>query len=412
MEYGGALGTASSLAPESALHYDVAVVEPDPQARMRLSAQLAGSWELDTTEALAEMLRRGQPVVAVFGPGLAVPHGFQQIGRLTAAHPELAAVFAVEELSTPVLQSALRAGARDTVASGDPVGLAHAVARVGGLLVGTATFRPPPAAPIRAATGRLIAVFSAKGGVGKTTVAVNVATAMAQRTDERVALVDGDSEFGDVAVVLCLPPQHTVLDAAAAVQYGDTELVYSLLTRHDSGLLVLPAPTEPGLGSQLTANDMLSVCDALRTACGIVVVDLPPTLSESVVAILEAADEVLLVGAMDIPSVKNLKIGLQALDLTAMAGSKLRLVLNRANAKVKLDVREVEQVLGLRAEFPIPSDIAVPISVNLGVPVVLRAPRSPAGRALTHVATVLLGEQGQGAKAKGRRGRQRRVKER
>ena len=78
----------------------------------------------------------------------------------------------------------------------------------------------------------------------------------------------------------------------------------------------------------------------------------------------------LLVGSMDIPSVKNLKIGIQALDLDAVAGLEARLVLNRANTQVKLDVREIEQVLGMRADFPIPSDIAVPLSVNAGIPVV------------------------------------------
>src|SRR4029077_16356169 len=101
--------------------------------------------------------------------------------------------------------------------------------------------------------------------------------------------------------------------------------------------------------------------------------------------------EVLLVGSMDIPSVKNLKIGVQALDLDAIAGSKLRLVLNRANTQVKLDVREIEQVLGMRADFPIPSDIAVPISVNAGVPVVDHDPRSPASRALDRIAVSMMG---------------------
>jgi pilus assembly protein CpaE len=113
---------------------------------------------------------------------------------------------------------------------------------------------------------------------------------------------------------------------------------------------------------------------------------------------------------MDIPSVKNLKIGVQALDLAAIAGSKLRLVLNRANTQVKLDVREIEHVLNMRAEFPIPSDISVPMSVNAGVPVVDYEPRSAATRALEHVAVTLLGSEAAaaGASAKPRRGMRRR----
>jgi pilus assembly protein CpaE len=112
---------------------------------------------------------------------------------------------------------------------------------------------------------------------------------------------------------------------------------------------------------------------------------------------------------MDIPSVKNLKIGMQALDLAAIAGSKLHLVLNRANTQVKLDVREIEQVLGLRAEFPIPSDIAVPLSVNAGIPVVDNDPRSAAARALEHIASAMLGSEaavaGGGRRKRAKRGR-------
>ena len=88
--------------------------------------------------------------------------------------------------------------------------------------------------------------------------------------------------------------------------------------------------------------------------------------NDYVLALIEAADEVLLVGSMDIPSIKNLKIGMQTLDLNAIAGAKLKLVLNHANAKVKLDVKEIERVLGLSANFAVPDDIAVPISVNAG----------------------------------------------
>ena len=126
-------------------------------------------------------------------------------------------------------------------------------------------------------------------------------------------------------------------------------------------------------------------------------VDLPTQFDEYVLALIEAADEILLVGNMDIPSVKNLKIGIQALDLMALAGSKLRLVLNRANVQVKLDVREIEQVLGLRAEFPIPNDLAVPIAVNAGIPVVMNDPNSAASRAIQNIATSLLGPGGRPA---------------
>jgi pilus assembly protein CpaE len=210
-------------------------------------------------------------------------------------------------------------------------------------------------------------------------------------------------------VLLGIPPQHTVLDAAASAEVGDSELLFTMLTRHDSGLLVLPAPTDPTMGAPLRADEMLQVCRALRSTCSHVIVDLPAQFDDITLALLQAADDVLLVGGMDIPSVKNLKIGMQALDLAAVAGPKLRLVLNRANTQVKLDVREVEQVLGLRAEFPIPSDISIPLSVNAGIPVIDHAPKSAATRALEHIATSLLGtsDASWGKGKKRRRGRRR-----
>jgi pilus assembly protein CpaE len=369
--------------------YEVVVVEPDARHRMRLGTQLAGAAQFGSVEELVQHLRANQPVVAVFGPGLAIPHGFQQLQRLVALHPELGVIFAVEEISTELLQAAIRAGARDTVTATDSAALAQSVGRVGDLLAGAS--RVPAIQGERSAPGRLVAVFSTKGGVGKSTVAINVAVAMARRTQERVALLDADLNFGDVAVLLGLPPQHTVLDAAASLQFGETGLVGSMLMRHSSGVLVLPAPTEPVLGTSLRADEMVAICEALQSLCGYVVVDLPTQFDDVVLAVVDAADEVLLVGGMDIPSVKNLKIGIQALDLAAIAGQKMRLVLNRANTQVKLDVREVEQVLGMRAEFPIPSDIAVPMSVNAGVPVVDYEPRSAVTRALEHIAATLLG---------------------
>ena len=398
LEYGSALGTMPGGTPR----FDAAVVEPDPRQRMRLGTVLAGAAQFESIEELVQHLRPGRPIVAVFGPGLAMPYGFQQVQRLTSAYPELGAVFAVDEVSTTTLQSALRAGARDTVSVNDVAALEQSVARVGDLLAGTSS-RTPALAERRGAPGKLIAVFSTKGGVGKSTVAINVAVSMARRSHERIALVDADLQFGDVAVLLGLPPQHTVLDAAASMQFADPEMLRGLLGRHDSGLLVLPAPTEPVLGTQLRPDEIVAICNGLQALCGYVIVDLPTLFDEYVLAVVDAADEVLLVGSMDIPSVKNLKIGIQALDLAAIAGPKLRLVLNHANAKVKLDVKEIERVLGMSANFPIPDDLAVPISVNAGRPVVVDDPKSPVSRALDCIAESLLGPSA--SRKKGRRGK-------
>jgi pilus assembly protein CpaE len=384
--------------------YDVAVVEPDANLRTRLAVELSGAGQFETMEDLVQRLDPARPVVAVFGPGFASPIGFQHVHRVTSSYTMLGVVFAVYELSTDVLQQALRAGARDAVVIGGEASLNQSVDRVGELLAGAVTTRVQAPAARTGEPGRLISVFSTKGGVGKTCVAINVAAAMAKRSSEPVVLIDGDLQFGDVSVMLSLQSQNTVLDAAAAVQYGDMELVQTLADKDPAtGLLVLPAPIESMPPDALLPGEMVNICAALQAIAGHVVIDLPSVFNEYVLAIIEASDDVLLVGSMDIPSIKNLKIGMQQLDLRTIAGPKLKLVLNHANAKVKLDVKEIERVLGMSADFPIPDDIAVPISVNAGRPVVVDEPKAPVSRALDHIAETLLGPNT--SPKKGRRGK-------
>jgi pilus assembly protein CpaE len=233
--------------------------------------------------------------------------------------------------------------------------------------------------------------FSTKGGVGKSMVATNLGVMLAQRSSRPVAILDGDLQFGDVAVLLGVPPQHTVVDAAAAISQGDPEIMRTLMSRHEeSGLLILPAPVEPSAADLVRPEEMVAIAEAMCKMCAFVVVDMPPHFDDMVLALIEAADDVLVVASMDIPSIKNLKVGMQTLDLLSLAGPKLRLVLNRANAKVSLEVKEVERALGIRAEFPVPSDIAVPQAVNQGVPVVLHNPKSPAARALEQIADAFI----------------------
>ena len=390
--------------PAEAASFDVAVVEPDSSLRTRLAVELAGAAQFETMEELVQRLDPSRPVVAVFGPGFASPIGFQHVHRVTSSHASLGVVFAVYELSTDVLQQALRAGARDAVVIGGEASLHQSVDRVGELLAGATTRAPAPTSNLGGEPGRLVSVFSTKGGVGKTCVAINVAAAMAKRSTEPVVLIDGDLQFGDVSVMLGLPPQNTVLDAAAAVQYGDMELVQTLATKDAAtGMLVLPAPLEPMPTDALMPGEMVNICAALQSIAGHVIVDLPSVFNDYVLALIEASDEILLVGSMDIPSIKNLKIGMQTLDLQAIAGPKLKLVLNHANAKVKLDVKEIERVLGLSADFPVPDDISVPMSVNAGRPVVVEEPKSPVSRAIECIAESLLGPTT--ARKKGRRGK-------
>jgi pilus assembly protein CpaE len=367
--------------------YRVVAVEPDRRRRTQMAIELAGiaPSPAGSFEEVAALLESEEPTILLLGASFATDTGWSHAARLTRAFPTAGAVLLAEEVTLPILQHALRAGVRDvaTVAGGEHE-VRQTIERVAETIVAAADH---VMVANRGTHGRIMVSFSTKGGVGKSVVSTNLAVSLALDHPGRVVIVDCDLQFGDVGVMLGVPPVHTTLDAAGAIETADVQLMEALLATHEpSGLRVLCAPTEPSSSDSITPEAMTNIVRLLRTMFDFVVVDMPPHFDDVVLALLEEADDVMLVASMDIPSIKNLKVGMQTLDLLAVAGSKLRLVLNRANAKVNLDIPDVERALGVRAEYRIPSDIAVPQAVNRGVPIVIDKPKSPAATTLRALA--------------------------
>jgi pilus assembly protein CpaE len=372
----------------------LAVVDPDPKLRTRLALQLGEDANVLTyseVAALAEYASPAGPLVVVFGPGLADAAGLADIERFTRARPDAGAILVASELSTNLLQQALRSGVRDVLgAPTEATSLIESVERVSGTL--TMVPALPTSVDEGGQAGRVITVSSTKGGSGKSVVATNLATALARQSSRPVVLVDADLQFGDVAVMMRLVTPHTLVDAVSAQGRLDAQFLQSLLIRHEpSGLLVLPAPLEPSFAERVSGSDMTRIIELLRSFCAYVVIDTPAQFNDVVIALIEHSDDVVVVAGLDIPNIKNTKLGLQTLRLIEVGEEKLTLLLNRVDTKVQLDVAEVERTLAMRAECLVPSDIAVPQSVNKGVPVVLDAPRSEAARAFEALAARFAG---------------------
>ncbi len=369
----------------------VAVVDADQSVRNRLAMQLGEA--ATTFSSVGELSSRliGHPVIAILGPSCAFGAELAAVEQLVRTHREVGAILLSEELSTALLQQALRAGVRDVV--GSPIDTAQLIAAVQRVAESLEPAAATPHSPVGAGlpdgeVGRVLTVFSTKGGSGKSVLAVNIAVALARRTDRPVVLVDANLQFGDIAVMLKLAPQHTVVDAVSSIDKLDVQLLQSLLAVHDSsGLYVLPAPLEPAFADQIGAEDMVRIIDLLRNFAAYVVIDTPAYFNDVVLGLIETSDDVVLVAGMDIPNIKNVKIGLQTLKLLNTPMDKLHLVLNRSNSKVKLEVAEVEKTLGIKAESLIPSDVVVPQSVNKGTPVVMASPKSGVSKAIEELAT-------------------------
>jgi pilus assembly protein CpaE len=376
-----------SISTSRAHRYRVAAVDNEHRIRTKLAIELAavGAVPFETVDAALESFEGDEPTVLVLGPSYANDGGMATVERVTRAHPRCGVILLVEALSLDILQHALRSGVRDVAAieAGEAT-LRQAVERVGEV-VGDITAHAAQTAAGSAA-GRVICTFSTKGGVGKSTLATNLASGLSMR-GRKTVIVDCDLQFGDDAVLLGIPPQHTTVDAAGAIEHADTQMMDGLLAVHSpTQLRVLPAPIEPSAADTITPEAMLKIVAMLQEMHEFVVIDMPPHFDDVVLALIEHADDVLLVASMDIPSIKNLKVGLQTLNLLSLAGNKLKLVLNRANARVNLEISDVERAVGLPVSFRIPSDIAVPQSVNRGTPVVLDRPKSQAAMAMAEVA--------------------------
>ena len=373
-------------------HVAVAVVDPDQASRSRLAMQLGqGATPFPSVADVASRLT-GAPVVIVLGPNCAEGPELDNAADLMTRRKEVGALVVAKELSMSIMQLALRAGIRDVLEAPVETGeLTEAVARVASTLAAAPAASTPTGFEVDGELGRVVTVFSTKGGAGKSVIATNLAVILAMRSDRPVVLIDADLQFGDIAVMLKLAPQHTIVDAVGALDRLDASLLQNLLVTHQpSGLLVLPAPLEPAFADQIGAAEMVRIVEILRSFCSFVVIDTPAYFNDVVLGLIEESDDVLLVAGMDIPNIKNVKIGLQTLRLLNTPMDKLRLVLNRANSKVKLDVGEVERTLSVKADALIPSEVAVPQSVNKGMPVVLSDRKAAVSRSLEQLADLFL----------------------
>lgn len=389
---------AATPAPSaaSAPMINLVVIDVDEPERARLSALLGGNVSgFATVDELVPYLN-GEPVVIVLGPSSTSNGAVETTAALLQSHPEIGAILVASELTTALLQQALRSGISDVLASpADQGQLQEAISRVASSLTlvapSSGTSEPSVDLLEDGESGQVITVFSTKGGAGKSMIATNLGVSLAKRSDKPVCLIDADLQFGDIAVMLKLSPQHTVVDAVSSIDRLDASLLQNLLVTHESsGLLILPAPLEPAFADQIGAAEMVRIVEVLRRFCAYVIVDTPAYFNDVVLGLIDMSDDVLLIAGMDIPNIKNVKIGLQTLRLLNTPMEKIRLILNRANSKVKLDVSEVERTLQISSDVLIPSDIAVPQAVNRGVPVVESAPRNGVAKALEELADLYL----------------------
>jgi len=365
------------------------VVESDSEIATGLLRSLPPGTQVASSldRMRAWMSQHHDEYVVVLGPTMPLTEALAACESLRATRPAASVVLARSEISTDVFARAVAAGAREVVPAGSPTDIAAAADRAYRLftaLRGSAAGGP--------SEGKVLTVWSPKGGVGKTTVAVNIGLALAERGARRVCLVDLDLAFGDVAITMQLFPTHSIEHAIGSEDAIDAELVDGLLTRHEDSLMVLAAPSHPDVRDRVSATLVSQVIRTLKRTFDYIVIDTAPAFDEQTLTALDETDDIVIVATLDVPTLKNVKVALETLDMLNIAPDHRHLLLNRADDEVGISADRVEGILGMRPEARVTTSLEVAAATNAGKPIVARNPQHPTSLAMMQMASILAGQ--------------------
>lgn len=381
----------------------VLIVDDIPETRDHLSKLLGFEADLEVVgaamsgaEAL-DMAARLQPDVVLMDINMPGMDGIATTEQLALQAPAAAVVMMSVQGEADYLRRSMLAGAREFLVkpfSSDE--LVASVRQVHRHEREKAARLPAPAtAPGVEGPpgGRIVTVFSPKGGVGRTTVAVNLAVAAAAELGKRVVLVDGSFQFGDVGVLLNLNPKSkSIADLIPEMAGGDPESLDQVMVSHSSGIKVLLAPPSPEMAELITTAYLRRVLELLRDGSDLVIVDSWPWFHETTLSLLDISDVIVALLTLEITTIKNMRLFLEVADQLGYPREKIKLVLNRADTALGIRTADVERSLGRKVDETIVSDgRTVVAALNRGVPFVTSAKDSPVSRDILRLARTLAG---------------------
>ncbi len=389
----------------------VLIVDDIPETRDHLTKLLGFEADVDVVGAAAsgseavEMAGKLLPDVVLMDINMPDMDGIAATEQLSSSAPGSSVVMMSVQGEADYLRRSMLAGAREFLVkpfSSDELisSIRQVYARERDKLSRMAPLVAAggPKAPVRgggeAELGLVVAVFSPKGGVGRTTIAVNTAVASAVDLGRKVVLMDGSLQFGDVGVLLNLNPKNkSIADLAPELEAGELESVDTFVINHSSGIRVLLAPPSPEQAELVGPAGVKRAIDALRTTHELVIVDCAATFNDTTLAILDSADVILTVLSLEITSIKNMRLFLELADQLGYAKDKVRLVLNRADSTLGIRVADVEHSIGRKIDHTIVSDgRSVVYALNRGVPFYLSNKDAQVSQDILRLATAVSGD--------------------
>jgi pilus assembly protein CpaE len=383
----------------------VLIVDDIPETRDHLTKLLGFEGDVEVVGAAAggpeavEMASRLRPDVVLMDINMPGMDGITATEKLAAEVPATAVIMMSVQGEADYLRRSMLAGAREFLVkpfSSDELTAsirqvwAREKDKISRYAPVVATPEARPAGSAEPAS--IAAVFSPKGGVGRTTISVNLAVAAAQ-IGKRVALVDASLQFGDVGVLLNLNPRNkSIADLAGEIQSGELESLETFMVTHSSGVRVLLAPPTPEQAELIGPSAVKQVLEKLRDDFDLIVVDCPSNFNESTLAVLDEADLILTLLTLEITSVKNMRLFLEVCEQLGYGPDKIRLVLNRADSTLGIRVADVEHSIGRKVDHTIVSDgRSVVYALNRGVPFFLSNREAQVSQDIQRLATAITG---------------------
>ena len=362
-------------------------VEPDPQRRATFGAQYS-EYGFAVVEELADLddhlPRNPETLLVMVGATVNLDAALTFAAYQRVQRPLVGVLLLRESVNPDILAKSMRAGVREVLDETDVEGIRVAAARSIDLSKAlSATLRSPHDASAHA---KIITIFAGKGGCGKSVVATNLAAALAAGGARRVLLVDLALQFGDVAIMLQLPPDRSVSDMIAMSGKVDEAGLRSVTTPYRPGFDALLAPASPAEGEHVSRELVTELLEVARTMYDFIVLDTPPAVTDQVLSALDLTDWFVPIVTPDLPTLKSVRLTVEMFDLLEYPSDRRLVVFNRANTEVGLSVEDVEEAVGAHLAVHVPSSRDVPVSVNRGVPLVLADPAHPVSVAMRRLA--------------------------
>jgi pilus assembly protein CpaE len=369
--------------------------EPSRQVAQHFAMLVGGdvrtAGTVDEVHALLEEDPDEQLVL--FGPNTPMTEAVGMAARQRLARPTLGVVVLRHQLDVAVLGEAIRSGVREVADVNDPTSILAACARSQDLsrrLQG-GHGRHGAAESATLKDGKVVTVYAAKGGCGKTMIATNLAIALAAGGSQRVCLIDLDLTLGDIAITLQLNPERTIANAVPVADRIDETGLRTMVTPYCPGVDVLLAPTMPTVAEQISRDLVNEILYLARSIYDFVVVDSPPVFNDHVVAALDSSHQYLLVATPTVTAMKNMRVLLDTFDVLDYRKEGRLIVLNRADSRLGLTPADMERVLRMPLTASIPASRDVSVSLNRGVPIVLDNPTHPVSSAIRELAGARIG---------------------